>query len=517
MKAQPENADVQKQLITTVQAAATADKAVADAIAAVKNAEAAIAEAQTVVAQAEANKQELARDVVRESRAATIAWNTLANVPAIPRLARSLYLSVIDEPAPYQIKAADTEITLYQGQQYFLPLEMAIGTPLTGNVELVVNGLDSAKQKVTADPVTLTKDQTAGHFRFYIAPDAPAAEYLYYLKSKSTFGYRKHLARLQALQAKQTEQTETINQSDAALKAAVAQVEAMTKAVADATTAKTTADQNLVANQQKLKELQTALTQAQTREKEYLALQTELSNLSKSAKANLDRIALLAKNANNEELANSLSATSQQTELSLKQLQQAVEAATNTYKLAQANSTNATKEIEGQNTAIATAEADVKAAQQKVAEAETNKQAAVEAQQKADADLKAAQAAKADIDAQVKAAEEVSKPANVEIYPPSNHFKITIKPAPAKLAATVADSGQLKQGGEVAVKVNVTRTESFKGPVKLELALPPGITGLTSEPVELAADQTEATLTLKAAADRAEGDLTTSPSVVRQT
>ncbi|QDU79996.1 Chromosome partition protein Smc [Polystyrenella longa] len=504
VKAKPEDAEVQKQLIATVQGAATAEQEVAKAQAAVTSVEQAVAQAQEKVKQAETHKQEVSRDVVRTARTGTIAWNTLANVPVIPRLARTLYLSVIDESAPYQIKAEQTEIVLHQGQQFFLPL--AVGSPLAGNVELTLAGLDK-NQKLTADVVTLTKDQSAGHFRFYAAHDAPAAEYTYYLKSKSTFGYRKHLARMESLQKQQAEQATTIQQSDAALKASLAKVEETTKAVADATTGKATTDQQLVASQTQLKELQAAQTAAQEREKEFAQLSTDLAGVGQQAKASLDRIALLSKNANNEELANSLNATSQQTDLSLKQIQLAVESAQNTLKVAQANSANAAKGVEAQVAAIKTAETAVQTSQKNLETAEANKQAAVAAQQKADADLKAVQAAKVALDEQVKAADAVAKPANIEIYPPSNYFKVTVKPAPAQLTATPADSGQLKQGGEVSVKVNVVRTESFKGPVKLELVLPPGKTGITSDPIELTPEQTEAALILKGTADLAEGDI----------
>ena len=45
------------------------------------------------------------------------------------------------------------------------------------------------------------------------------------------------------------------------------------------------------------------------------------------------------------------------------------------------------------------------------------------------------------------------------------------------------------------------------GPMKLQLVLPEGITSVKSDPVDLAADQTEATLTVTAAADAPPGDV----------
>ena len=89
----------------------------------------------------------------------------------------------------------------------------------------------------------------------------------------------------------------------------------------------------------------------------------------------------------------------------------------------------------------------------------------------------------------------------------SEPLVITIHAAPAKLTAAVPDAGAIKRGAAVPVKVTVARKNNFAANLKLALVLPEGVTGLTADAVDVAADQTEGTLTITAAADATVGDL----------
>ena len=53
--------------------------------------------------------------------------------------------------------------------------------------------------------------------------------------------------------------------------------------------------------------------------------------------------------------------------------------------------------------------------------------------------------------------------------------------------------------------VELKRKEGVAGPVQLSLTLPPGVQGVTVDPVTVAGEQTTATLTLTAAADATVG------------
>ncbi|MBC7964489.1 MAG: hypothetical protein H7Z17_01085, partial [Fuerstia sp.] len=161
----------------------------------------------------------------------------------------------------------------------------------------------------------------------------------------------------------------------------------------------------------------------------------------------------------------------------------------------------ATKEMEATKTKEkTTAETEVV---NKTKEVETS-QAALTAAQKA---VETATQAKVAADEVLKEAEEASKPNNVNVRVISEPLVIKIHAAPAKLTAAVPDAGAIKRGAAVPVKVTIARKNSFAANLKLTLVLPEGVTGLTAEAVDVAADQTEGTLTITATADAAVGDL----------
>ena len=98
-----------------------------------------------------------------------------------------------------------------------------------------------------------------------------------------------------------------------------------------------------------------------------------------------------------------------------------------------------------------------------------------------------------------KPAEE--KIANRAVTDPSTPLTVTIRPGPAVLAVKVPDGGALKRRSQIEIAVQVNRRNEFAGPLSLDLLLPPGIGGVMAEPVEVAADANQATVTIKAAAD----------------
>ena len=85
--------------------------------------------------------------------------------------------------------------------------------------------------------------------------------------------------------------------------------------------------------------------------------------------------------------------------------------------------------------------------------------------------------------------------------------QLNVYATPGKITAAIADAGAIKKGATVEVKVTLARKNGFAGAAKVSLVLPDGIAGLTSNIVEIGADQTEATLSLTAAADAAPADI----------
>jgi len=130
-------------------------------------------------------------------------------------------------------------------------------------------------------------------------------------------------------------------------------------------------------------------------------------------------------------------------------------------------------------------------------------------------EVETATAAKTAADAVFKAADDAAKPMPLNVRVISEPLIVSIHATPAKLAAAVPDAGAIKRGAMMAVKVTVTRLNSFAGVMKLSLVLPDGVAGLTAEPVDVAADQAEGTLTIIAAADAPVGDIAN--AVIRAT
>ncbi|MFM7918693.1 MAG: hypothetical protein ACKPJJ_00635, partial [Planctomycetaceae bacterium] len=121
-------------------------------------------------------------------------------------------------------------------------------------------------------------------------------------------------------------------------------------------------------------------------------------------------------------------------------------------------------------------------------------------------ELEAAKAAKAAADDGLKKAEEATKPNNVAVRAVADPIVVRLHAGTAKLSAAVPDNGVLKRGGMLAIKVTAARRKEFTGPLKLSLELPPTVSGIQAAAVDLPADQSEAVLTVTAAADAAVGD-----------
>ena len=190
-------------------------------------------------------------------------------------------------------------------------------------------------------------------------------------------------------------------------------------------------------------------------------------------------------------------------------------AATTAFTAADAAFKQSTAARDQARQTLAAAEALAKAAANPVKESAT---AAIESAQNTVAQLEAALKAAEEIRKQAEAAkqnankaaaeaEKVSAVQKLDYSSPAPTVALTIVPSPVDLTADVPNGGQVKRGESIQVKLTAKRQNGFTGAVELSLALAPGTAGLTAEPVSIAGDQTEATLTITAAADAAEGDV----------
>tara|TARA_R110002111_G_scaffold168038_1_gene233826 strand:- start:96643 stop:99444 length:2802 start_codon:yes stop_codon:yes gene_type:complete len=171
---------------------------------------------------------------------------------------------------------------------------------------------------------------------------------------------------------------------------------------------------------------------------------------------------------------------------------------------------SATKLTEAQAAVAAATKArdEIAKATDKTPEQKKTEQAKAEQDLKVATDsVKAAEAAKKAADAKVAAAEKATAAKTVKVYAPSTPLVIRVTPAPVTLTLAVPGGGALKKGAAIEVKATIKRLNDFKGPVELTLPLPPGVTGITADTVQIPADKTEVTFPIKASAEATEGDL----------
>ncbi|MDQ3332249.1 MAG: hypothetical protein M3552_16630, partial [Planctomycetota bacterium] len=187
---------------------------------------------------------------------------------------------------------------------------------------------------------------------------------------------------------------------------------------------------------------------------------------------------------------------------------QALAQAEEALKQATAAREQATKTVEAVEAFSKTAVASLAAQAAAAVEATKAASTAIETTFKAaEEHRKQTEAAKQAADKIAAEAEKASAPQKIDYASPAPQVALTIVPAPATFAVAAPNGGQIKRGEAVEVKVTATRQNGFAGPIELTLALPPGVVGLTAEPVALPADQTEATLRISAAPEAAEGDV----------
>ncbi|HUG17902.1 MAG TPA: hypothetical protein VMM56_02925, partial [Planctomycetaceae bacterium] len=315
--------------------------------------------------------------------------------------------------------------------------------------------------------------------RIFVPKDAPPGAYTVYLNSQAQESYERNPKAVAESKARQDQADADQKAADEANKLAVA---AQTKAVNDAKAADDKSKQAAQAFQvadKALKDAQAATTKV---EQDVKTAQDAV------AKADAD-----------------LKTKTEEAEI----------------KAAQDVKTKAEADLKAKQDELAKAQADLKVkteAQTKSAEemktAETALTQANEAKTTADADakakadaLKAAQAAKAAADKNFTDISNANKAKPVNLTVPSTPVMIVVKEAPAEITAAVPGGGNLKQGATLEVKITVQRKAGFEGPVNVTLPLPPGVTGLKTEPLSIPPDQTEGILKILAEANGTEGKI----------
>jgi hypothetical protein len=543
--AQPDDADLKQKLEAAqkaLDAAQAARQPAADKLAA---GDKAVTDAKAALAAAEQDSAARARDVTHRVRAGEVVWGGQNNGPATSRVAETLALSVMPEPAPFQVSTDVFRVDASQSRLVLVPVKLEKRSGFDEKVALNFTGLPN-NSNIEVKNDAIDKGQAEKLLRIFVKDNAPPGVYTIWLSTQGQVSYARNPEKADRLKqafdavaaeaktAQEGAQAATQVKTDATQKATQA-AEGLKKAqddkaaaeknlqtaaatVATAKQAKDAADKKVTETADSQKKAEEAVAAAQKTLSDAEKAVTDAEAAAKAAAEALD------KDTGNEDLkkqkadADAALTAAQQTrdnaKTALATMEEALAKSKQAAEQATKEQTDAVKALTDADTAARLADEAVKKAVESLTAADAANKAAEEAKAAAEKAETEALAKAKDQETKRQAAEKASidaanaaKPQNKNFTPTSTPIVIAVKPAPVKLAANVPNSGNLKKGESLEVKVTVTRQNGFAGPVQLTLPLPPGVAGLTADNPTIAADQSEGTLKITAAADATEGQI----------
>ena len=423
----------------------------------------------------------------RDAKVATLVHDAINGLPRTARLSESLVAGVMKDEQPFSIIVDPVTVDFSQDQQLLIPIKLVKRGGFDAKVDLSFYGLPG---EVDAPPVAIEPGKDSVVARIYFKEKAPVSTSTILVQGTSAVPYRRNpwLAERAKVKVTEAEATvaarqATVTKNDADLKTAqqvVVTVTEQVKKIGEELAAYAT-------QQQKLRDdFSKAVAEQKTSIESLVKVQAQLATVKTEAASTPDQFnaaiqAVKEASVAADEAAKKLAALSNSAAELAKQVAATKEMEATKLK----EKTTAEEEVVKRTKEVETAQAALTAAQKEV---------------------ETATAAKTAADAALKAAEDATKPNPVNVRAISEPLVLTIHAGPAKLAAAIPD-GAIKRGAAVPVKVTVTRKNNFAGVMKLSLVLPDGVVGLTADPVDVAADAAEGTLTITAAADAPVGDL----------
>lgn len=432
----------------------------------------------------------------RQATTATLVHDAVNGLPRTARLADSLVVGVMKDDEPFSIVTDIAAADYSQDQQLLIPVRLVKRNGFDGKVDLSFYNVPG---ETDAPAFAIEPGKDSAMARIFFKEKAPVLSTTLLIQGTSAVPYRRNpwLAERAKVRVTEAEAAVTAGQTkvttaEAALKEQQQKVVALTEQV------------------KKLTDELAAYTVQQQKLRDDFAKAVAEQSASLEAVSRAQALVAAVKTAPGtpaEELKAALAA--------LKEAAGAVEAAAGKVEqltaaaAAVAKEAAAVREMEAAKASEKTAaEAEVVARTKDVETAQTMLVAVTK-------DVETAKAAKAAADEALKKAEEATKPNNLNVRVVSSAIVVRVHAAPAKVAAAIPDNGMMKRGASVATKVTVTRKNNFAGAMKLHLVLPDGVSAVKADPVDLAADQSEATLTIVAAADAMLGDIAN--AVIRAT
>ena len=438
--------------------------------------------------------------VERPVRFGSVVSSRNGNTPAISQLDSQFLAAVVPEPAPFQVTHEFSPLSVHQGRQLLIPMT-ALKRGFDEKLTLKFDDI-SKSAKIDKQDLTIDKGQAGQTLRLYIRPDSPPKQYLIGGTAQASVPYRRNPERAERLAVEKLRATNQSQAAKAIADEAAAVLQKQVQALEQATRTLQQSEKSLAEAQAKLAQTVAAADQAKQKSDETAKQVAALTEQAKQASVAASATAKAAGESEDPE-AKAEAETAQQ---SAYEKQKALDAAT----LAR---TAATKEFEAAQAAatvakeaLATAQQQFSAAQAAQKSAEASKSAAAARSQKAAAAAKSAADARQAAEKAATDAANAAKAKNITVTQPIPPLIITVKPAPVALTAKPARL-EIKQGESADVTVTVKRQNNFEGPLKISLALPEGVAGISAEEVSLAADAESAVLKLTADAKAAEGDM----------
>ncbi|MDB4786551.1 MAG: hypothetical protein P8M30_10125 [Planctomycetaceae bacterium] len=459
----------------------------------------AVADAKQKVNTLQQQLQQTAIPTTHIARTASLIWtgnqNTGENTDA--RLTRSIMVSVMDDLAEFQavVTAPSNRFEVSQSSQVLIPVKVERREGFDANVTLTFAGFDARTSKLQVENTPLKKGETEGVRRIFIPKDSPPGAYTLYLNSQAQVSYTRNPVAIAAAQA-------TVDTAEADRKA---KEEANKQAIA----AQQKADADLKAAEQKLKTATDALTNAQTAQQASQKVVTDQQAVVQTAEATLKTRDAELKNAQdalakaktdldadkeNQEKATAVTTTDQLLQTAMK----AQADATNVANAEKQKLTQAEADLKVKTEAVTKADAEKKTTEAALAISKDVKTKADASAKTADAAFKASTTVKTNADKNLQTVTNANKAKNVNLTVPSTPVVLVVSEAPYEVVIAAPDSGNLKKGASIDVKVTVKRIPRFDGPVTVSLPLPPGVTGLKADPLTIPPDQTEGILKIHA-------------------
>jgi hypothetical protein len=451
---------------------------------------------QSVMAHIVGTSADAAGEKSRTAQITTLVHGGVNGLPRTGRVAASLLVNVMKDQQPFSFTTGTPVVDVSQDQQLLVPINVSRRDGFDGKIDFAFAGQPG---NVDVPQVSIDKGQTSAVARFYFKENAPAGKATLLVYGTSQVPYRRNPWQAERAQQRVAEAEEQLKAEQAKLTTAKTAVEEAQKMVTQLS--------------EKLKVLEQQVTTEQTAEK--TAKEALAAAVAKQTSA------LESLNTLKQQLAEATSnkdAAAADFDAALKAVQQATaavqEAAGPVTALGQ-QVTEATLKAKGAAEKLQATQAELTAAKTQLATYQQMVEKTMAAAAEADKLLKQREAEKKAAEDAAKKAEEAAKARNLNVRTIGVPVILNVHTTPGKLAAAVPNSGALKKGESIEVKVTLTRKNEFAGACTVQLVPPPGNTQVSSNTATIAADQTEATVTVSAAADAAAGDIAN--AVIRAT